>query len=84
MGARSRASGRMANVTDSASRCAAGGCTAASGRKASRDDMACDNHQRLTHGTKARGPMGCRTAMAPRPMLTEVSCRRHGEYIDVC
>ena len=76
MGARSRASGRMANVTDWASRCAAGGCIAASGRKASRDVTACDNPLRLTHGTKARGPTDCRTAMAPRRMLTEVSCRR--------
>ena len=84
VGARSRASGRMANVTDSASRCAAGGCTAASGRKASRDVTAYDNPLRLTHGTKARGPTGCRTAMAPRRMLTEVSCRRLVVSTELC
>jgi len=74
----------MGNVTDWASRCAAGGCIAASGRKASRDVTACDNPLRLTHGTKARGPTGCRTAMAPRRMLTEVSGRRLVVSTELC
>jgi hypothetical protein len=72
-GVLSRASGRMVSVTDWASRLAADGCTGASGRKASRVATACGSPLRRTHGTRARGLTDCRTATAPRPMLTEVS-----------
>jgi hypothetical protein len=72
-GAHSRASGRMVNVMGWASRRAAGGCIGVSGRKDSRAVTACGNPQRRTRGMKARGPMGCRMATAPRRTLTEVS-----------
>jgi hypothetical protein len=63
----------MVNVMDWASRRAAGGCIGVSGRKDSRAVTGCGSPQRLTRGMKARGPMGCRMATAPRHTLTEVS-----------
>jgi hypothetical protein len=71
--AHSRASGRMVNATGWAWRRVAGGCIGVSGRKVSRVGTACGSPPRRTRGTKARGPMGCRMAMALRRTLTEVS-----------
>ena len=76
-GAHSRASGRMVSVMGWASRRAAGGCIGVSGRKASRVVTECGSPLHRTHGTKARGPMDCRTATARRHMLTEVSMQKH-------
>lgn len=72
-GARSRASGRMVNVTVWVWRRAAGGCTGESGRKASKVVTACGSRPRRMHGTRARGLTDCRMATAPRPTPTEVS-----------
>jgi hypothetical protein len=74
-GARSRASGRMANVTVWVWRRAAGGCTEESGPKASKVAMACGSPPRQTRGTRARGLTDCRMATARRPTQTEVSRR---------
>lgn len=69
----SRASGRTARGTGWAWRRATGGCTAASGRRATRAATACARAPPATPSTKAPGPMDFKTDTAQKHTPTAVS-----------
>lgn len=72
-----RVSGRMENDTAWELKRGDGGFIGASGRKASKDVMACGRVQRRQRNMKALGRMDCKMATAQKPMLMEVKENIH-------
>ncbi|XP_047987020.1 translation initiation factor IF-2-like isoform X2 [Leguminivora glycinivorella] len=77
-GVRSRGNGRTASGTGWAWRRGGGGCTAASGRRATRAGTAYARAPPATPSTRAPGPTGCRTDTALRLTLMAEHTKDNG------